>query len=68
MPGRQSFQMEMVEDRQDLGNAIAINLSMPNLGRLIGPARSGRVIAWTAECYCFLVDYFVVIASLVMMW
>jgi hypothetical protein len=51
-----------------LGNAIAINLSMPNLGRLIGPARSGRVIAWTAECYCFLVDYFVVIASLVMMW
>ena len=60
----------MVEDRQDLGNAIAINSSMVNLARLVGPALAGLVIAWVGEGYCFLIDgisYFAVIASLLMM-
>jgi len=70
MPGRQSFLVQMVEDRQDLGNAIAINSSMVNLARLVGPALAGLVIAWVGEGYCFLIDgisYFAVIASMLMM-
>ena len=45
MPGRQSFLVQMVDDRADLGNAIAINSSMANGARLIGPAIAGVVIA-----------------------
>jgi MFS family permease len=70
MPGRQAFLVQMVEDRQDLGNAIALNSSMVNLARLIGPALAGLVIAGVAEGYCFLIDgisYGAVIASLLMM-
>jgi MFS family permease len=70
MPGRQSFMMEMVEDRADLGNAIAINSSMVNIARLIGPSLAGMLIAATSEGWCFLVDgisYLAVIASLLAM-
>ena len=41
MPGRQSFMIRMVEDRADLSNAIAINSSMVNAARLIGPSLAG---------------------------
>ena len=41
MPGRQSFMVQMVGDRADLGNAIAINSSMVNVARLIGPSLAG---------------------------
>ena len=67
MPGRQSFLVQMVEDRDDLSNAIAINSSMANGARLIGPAIAGLVIAAVGEGWCFLIDgvsYFAVIASL----
>lgn len=70
MPGRQSFMVQMVEDRGDLSNAIAINSSMVNLARLIGPSLAGLVIAATNEGWCFLIDgvsYIAVIASLLMM-
>ncbi len=70
MPGRQSFMVEMVEDRADLGNAIAINSSMVNVARLIGPSLAGMLIAVTSEAWCFLIDgisYIAVIASLLMM-
>jgi MFS family permease len=70
MPGRQSFLVQMVEDRNDLSNAIAINSSMVNGGRLIGPAIAGVVVAAWGEGWCFLIDgisYFAVIASLLMM-
>ena len=70
MPGRQSFLIQMVEDRNDLGNAIAINSSMANGARLIGPAIAGLVIGAFGEGWCFLIDggsYFAVIASLLMM-
>ena len=45
MPGRQAFLVQMVEDKQDLGNAIALNSSMVNMARLVGPALAGFVIA-----------------------
>jgi MFS family permease len=70
MPGRQVFLVQMVEDKQDLGNAIALNSSIVNLARLVGPALAGLVIAWVGEGYCFLIDgisYGAVIVSLLMM-
>jgi MFS family permease len=53
MPARQSFHVQMVEDRADLSNAIAINSSMANGARLIGPAIAGLVIAAIGEGGCF---------------
>jgi MFS family permease len=70
MPGRQSFMVKMVEDRADLSNAIAINSSMVNVARLIGPSLAGMLIAVSNEGWCFTVDgvsYIAVIASLLMM-
>jgi MFS family permease len=70
MPGRQSFLVQMVEDRHDLGNAIAINSSMVNGARLVGPAFAGLLIAAAGEGWCFLLDgisYLAVIASLLLM-
>ncbi len=71
MPARQSFVIEMVDRREDLGNAIALNSSMVNGARLIGPAIAGVVVATVGEGYCFLADgisYIAVIVSLLMMY
>lgn len=70
MPVRQSFVVEMIEQRGDLGNAIALNSSMVNSARLLGPALAGMVIAAVGEGYCFLIDgisYIAVILSLLAM-
>ncbi len=76
MPGRQSFLVQMVQvkggkpDKQDLGNAIALNSSIVNLARLAGPAIAGVVIAAVGEGYCFAIDgvsYIAVVVSLLMM-
>jgi MFS family permease len=70
MPARQSFLVHMVDDKNDLGNAVAINSSMANGARLVGPAIAGVVIAAVGEGWCFVLDgisYFAVIASLLMM-
>jgi len=70
MPGRQAFMVKMVDDQRDLQNAIAINSSMVNLARLIGPSLAGMLIAVSSEGWCFLIDgisYMAVIASLLMM-
>jgi len=70
MPARQAFVIEMVENRKDLGNAIALNSSMVNSARLIGPSLAGVLIAATNEGTCFLlnsVSYIFVIVSLLMM-
>jgi MFS family permease len=70
MPARQSFLVQMVEGRADLGNAIALNSTMVNGARLLGPALAGIIIAAVGEGYCFLIDgvsYLAVIASLLLM-
>jgi MFS family permease len=70
MPARQAFVVQMIERREDLGNAIALNSSMVNGARLIGPAIAGVVIGAVGEGYCFLIDgfsYIAVIASLLAM-
>ncbi|MCW9065392.1 MAG: MFS transporter [Ignavibacteriaceae bacterium] len=70
MPTRQSFVIEMVDDRNDLPNAIALNSSMFNAARLIGPTVAGILIIAIGEGFCFLVNalsYLTVIVSLLMM-
>ena len=70
MPARQAFVIEMIEERADLGNAIALNSSMVNGGKLVGPAIAGGLIAYAGEGYCFLIDgfsYIAVIISLLLM-
>ncbi len=70
MPARQSFVAQMIEKKEDLSNAIALNSSMVNAARLVGPALAGAIIALTGEGWCFLLDglsYLAVLASLMMM-
>ncbi len=71
MPTRQSFMVEMVgNNRGDLGNAIAMNSSMVNGARLIGPAAAGLMISAFGEGWCFLlnaISYIAVIYSLLKM-
>jgi MFS family permease len=70
MPARQAFVIEMIEHRGDLSNAIALNSSMVNGTRLIGPAIAGVVIAAVGEAWCFMIDgisYIAVIISLLAM-
>ena len=69
-PARQAFVSEMVEDRRDLPNAIALNSSMVNGTRIIGPSIGGLLIAGFGEAWCFAIDaisYIAVIASIVAM-
>ena len=70
MPARQAFLIEMVPDRGDLPNAIAMNSSMVQGARVVGPALAGLLIAKVGEDLCFTLDglsYFAVIASLLAM-
>jgi MFS family permease len=67
LPARQAFLGQMIEDRADLPNAIALNSSMVNAARLIGPAIAAVLVAAWGEAVCFTIDaasYLAVIASL----
>ena len=70
VPARHSFVIDMVENKEDLGNAIALNSLMFNGARLIGPSIAGVMLASTSEGVCFLlnaVSYIFVIISLMRM-
>jgi MFS family permease len=69
-PARQAFVVTMIDDRADLPNAIALNSSMVNGSRIIGPSIGGALIAAVGEGWCFLLDalsYVAVIGSLLAM-
>jgi MFS family permease len=69
-PTRQSFVVEMIENKEDLGNAIALNSMMFNSARLIGPSIAGLLIAAVGESMCFLINgisYIAVIIALLLM-
>jgi MFS family permease len=69
-PARQAFVVHMVDDRSHLPNAIALNSTMVNGSRIIGPSVGGMIIALVGEGWCFLIDgvsYIAVIASLLAM-
>lgn len=68
MPARQAFVVQMVEDKADLPNAIALNSSMVNAARLVGPALAGAIIAVSGEGWCFLLDGFSYLAVLASMF
>jgi MFS family permease len=70
MPARQAFLIEMVARKEDLANAIALNSSMFNAARLVGPALAGMLIALTNEGWCFVIDsisYIAVVFALLAM-
>jgi MFS family permease len=70
VPARQSLVVRLVDRKEDLPNAIALNSSMVNGARLIGPSIAGVLIAWTGEGACYLINglsYIFVIASLLWM-
>ncbi|HUW93157.1 MAG TPA: MFS transporter [Bacteroidales bacterium] len=70
VPARHSFIIDMVEKKEDLGNAIALNSMMFNGARLIGPTVAGIMLASTGEGICFLINalsYVFVIMSLLSM-
>ena len=70
MPARQSFVRQMVDDRADLPNAIALNSSLVNGGRLIGPVIAAVLVSAVGVGWCFAIDavsYLAVIASLLAM-
>ena len=70
MPTRQSFVLDMVTNRADLGNAIALNSSLFNGARLIGPSIAGVLVATVGEGLCFLINgisFIAVIACLLAM-
>jgi MFS family permease len=67
MPARQAFLPEMLTDKGDLSNAIALNSSLFNGARLVGPALAGFVIELTGAAFCFIlnaVSYLAVIIAL----
>src|SRR5205807_10509205 len=69
IPGRQAFLVDMV-GKEDLMNAIALNSSMFNGARVVGPAVAGILVARLGEGWCFFanaVSYIAVIAGLLMM-
>ncbi|HOE59412.1 MAG TPA: MFS transporter [Bacteroidales bacterium] len=69
-PVRQSFFVEIIDNKDDLPNAIALNSSMVNAARLLGPSIAGVLIAFTGEGMCFLINalsYIPVVTSLLMM-
>ncbi len=70
MTTRQAFLNEMVDRRQDLANAIALNSSLVNATRLLGPALAGVVLSVTSAGICFLsngLSYLAVLAALLAM-
>jgi len=70
IPARQSFILQMIEEKENLGNAIALNSMMFNMARLIGPSIAGVLIAIAGEGVCFLINaisYVAVIVSLIAM-
>lgn len=65
LPARQSFFVQLVDRREDLGNAIALNSTVFNLARLVGPALGGFAIAASNAGTCYAVDAVSYVAVLV---
>lgn len=69
-PSRQSLMIVLVENTNDLPNAIALNSTMVTLARLVGPAFAGILLSTVGEGFCFLINFLsfiAVITTLLMM-
>jgi len=70
VPARHSLVNEMVDDKKYLANALALNSSMVNLSRLIGPAIAGFILEKFGDAFCFglnAVSFIAVISSILLM-
>lgn len=70
MPVRQSLMVNLIDRKEDLGNAIALNSTVVNAAKLLGPSIAGILIAAVGEGFCFALNgasYLFVIMSLMMM-
>jgi MFS family permease len=70
MPTRQALLIDLIEDRADLSNAVALNSTLVNGARLVGPSLAGLIVASVGEGWCFFADgvtYVAVVASLLLM-
>ena len=65
LPVRHAYLLELIDDRQDLSNAVATTSLVANCGRLIGPSVAGLLIAWFSEATCFLINAISYVAVLV---
>ena len=65
VPLRQSLYVHFVEDRGDLGNAIALNSMLVNTARVVGPAIAGLLLAVTSEAVCFALNALSFVAVIV---
>jgi MFS family permease len=68
LPARQAMVVQLIDRREDLGNAIALNSSMFNLARLVGPAIGGILIATAGAGVCYLIDSISYVAVIVSLW
>ncbi len=64
LPVRHAYLLELVGDRRDLSNAVAVMSLIVNCGRLVGPVLAGLLIAWFSEATCFLINALSYIAVL----
>ncbi|HQJ76062.1 MAG TPA: MFS transporter [Bacteroidota bacterium] len=55
-PVRQSFVVDIVEDKKDIGNAVALNSMLFNMARMVGPAIAGILVAMIGEGWCFIIN------------
>ncbi len=65
LPVRHAYLLELVGDKHDLPNAVALTSLVANCGRLIGPAAAGVLIGWYSEATCFLINALSYVAVLV---
>jgi MFS family permease len=68
VPVRQAFVVEMVDNEENLGNAIALNSFMVNIARMLGPTLAGVLIATWGEGVCFLVNAVSFVAVIASLW
>jgi MFS family permease len=68
IPTRQAFLVQMIDEPEDLSNAIALNSSMVQAARLVGPAVAGFLIYAFGEGLCFLIDGFSFLTVLAALW
>lgn len=67
LPARQAFSVQLVDDRADLPNAVALNSILMNAARFVGPALAGLAVAAIGEAWCFAINaasYLAVIIAL----
>jgi len=67
-PARLALTVELVDDRRDLQNAIALNSTMFNMGRVAGPALGGIILGAVGAVWCFALNGVSYIATLVALW